>query len=158
MDIFSGIVQTLTALAIVFAAWQLLFHSKQMHRDFELLYVQRYWQLMDRRSPAFALERDPTDADRLAIRAYLQLCEDEVDLRRLGRVTDNTWGFWSRSIISQAGEAAYSSELKLDGRERFAFVAQIDLERCVGGPSGAPVDLAQVSRAVMLQHRPSVSG
>lgn len=112
MDTFSVIVQTLTALAIVFAAWQLLFHSRQMHRDFELLYVQRYWELMDRRSAAFALEHEATAEDRLVIRAYLQLCEDETDLRGLGRVTDNTWRFWARSIVDQCAAPAYARELE----------------------------------------------
>ncbi|UOE42890.1 hypothetical protein [Agromyces larvae] len=111
MEVFSVVVQALTALAIVFAAWQLLFHSRQMHRDFELIYVQRYWELMDRRSPGFVTEGRGRRTDRPLITAYLQLCEDEIDLRRLGRVTDNTWGFWARSIVDQASTSPYASEL-----------------------------------------------
>lgn len=125
MEVFSAIVQAFTALAIIFAAWQLMFHSRQMHRDFELLYVQRYWELMDRRSPEFALEHEPTPEDRLVIRAYLQLCEDEVDLRRLGRVTDSTWKFWSQSMVAQASAPAYARELSLVGAERYPLVRRL---------------------------------
>lgn len=125
METFSAIVQTLTALAIVFAAWQLLFHSRQMHRDFELLYVQRYWELMDRRSPEFALEQVPAEADRVVIRAYLQLCEDEADLRRLGRVTDSTWRYWAQALVEQASSPAYAHELdRLDG-EMYPLVRRL---------------------------------
>lgn len=136
MEVFSAIVQAFTALAIIFAAWQLMFHSRQMHRDFELLYVQRYWELMDRRSPEFALECEPTPDDRLVIRAYLQLCEDEVDLRRLGRVTDNTWKFWSRSIVEQASAPAYAEELKRVGADRYSLVRRLMASRAAHDPLG----------------------
>jgi hypothetical protein len=96
MEWFSLAVDAITALAIVFAAWQLLSHSRQMHRELEGLYVQRYWELMDQRSESFIVEGDPRPRDRRVIHAYLQLCEDEIDLRRLGRLTDNTWKFCAK--------------------------------------------------------------
>jgi hypothetical protein len=104
---FSIAIQTVTLVAIILAAWQLLFHSKQMHRDFEVLYVQRYWDLMDKRSFSFSIDQVPSDGDRVVIRGYLQLCEDEIDLRRLGRVSDNTWGFWGGAILSQVSANGY---------------------------------------------------
>ena len=112
MEIFTVVVQAATALAIVFAAWQLLSHSRQMHRDFEMLYVQRYWQLMDRRSARLVNRGIAKSRDREVIRAYLQLCEDEVDLRRTGRVTDSTWVFWSVATLRQCRERAYAEELR----------------------------------------------
>lgn len=125
MEIFGVIVQALTAVAIIFAAWQLLFHSRAMHREFELLYVERYWALMDRRSEQFALTGNPDDSDRLVIRGYLQLCEDECDLRGLGRVTDNTWSFWGISIATQLGEASYGHELELAEQSLYPQVRAI---------------------------------
>ncbi|CAO1648950.1 hypothetical protein NYA9BBAC_00093 [Salinibacterium sp. NYA9b] len=115
MQLFSTIVQALTALAIIFAAWQLLFHSRQMHREFEHLYVERYWVLMDKRSVGFALKGRIGKEDRSIVRGYLQLCEDEIDLRRLGRITDSTWQFWSGAALDQTAEPVYTAELaKLD--------------------------------------------
>lgn len=113
MDVLATVVQLLTASAIVFAAWQLLFHSRQMHRDFEMLYVQRYWELMDGRSDSFLLNSEPNEQDHRVIRGYLQLCEDEIDLRRLGRVTDNTWSFWASSIVQQCSAPGYREELSV---------------------------------------------
>lgn len=111
-DIASVVISALTFLTIGVAAIQLIFHSRQMHREFESLYVERYWTLMDRRSPSFAIDRIPVAADRAVIRAYLQLCEDEIDLRSLGRVSDATWSFWARSIIDQCSSDGYREELQ----------------------------------------------
>jgi len=111
VEVFSTVVQALTAGAIIFAAWQLMFHSRQTHREFELLYVQRYWDLMDRRSEQMALNGAPQPSDRTVVHAYLQLSEDELDLRRLGSVTDSTWTFWGTAITDQAGSSLYLAEL-----------------------------------------------
>lgn len=121
-DPFSVIVQSLTALAIIFAALQLLFHSKQMHRDFEMMYVQRYWQVMDRRSDEFEFDGKPQASDREVIRGYLQLSEDEIDLRGLGRVSDNTWVFWSTAIVAQCHEEAYAKALADTPQDMFRSV------------------------------------
>jgi len=110
-EIASVVIGALTFLTIGVAAIQLIFHSRQMHREFESLYVSRYWDVMDRRSESFATDRVPTEADRPVMRAYLQLCEDEIDLRGLGRVTDSTWKFWARSIVEQCGADGYREEL-----------------------------------------------
>jgi hypothetical protein len=104
-------VQILTAFAIVMAAWQLLFHSRQMHRDFEMLYVERYWRIMDNRSTEWRNGGDLQPSDRGVVQDYLQLCEDEIDLRKLGRVTDNTWGFWANAIVAQTKSGPYAHEL-----------------------------------------------
>ena len=86
-----------------------------MHRDLEMLYVQRYWALMDARSVHWVLDRNPTPEDRVVVRGYLQLCEDEIDLRRLGRVTDNTRGFWDESMLSQLHDPPYLAALNESG-------------------------------------------
>lgn len=121
-DALGIIVQIATLLAIAVAAWQLLFHSRQMHRDFEALYVQRYWSLMDQRSDRFALDGVPTEGDRVIARGYLQLCEDEIDCRRIGRVTDSTWVYWRGAIVDQVSTAAYLSELDTVPDARYPLV------------------------------------
>ena len=107
----SLVVQIVTALAIVMGAWQLLFHGRQMHRDFEMLYVERYWHIMDNRSTEWRNGGELQPSDRGVVQDYLQLCEDEIDLRKLGRVTDNTWGFWANAIVAQTKSGPYSDEL-----------------------------------------------
>ncbi|GHD81932.1 hypothetical protein CLV85_0133 [Salinibacterium amurskyense] len=125
MEIFSSIVQGVTALAIIFAAWQLLFHSRQMHREFEQLYVTRYWVLMDQRSAGFTITGRARKEDRPVVRGYLQLCEDEIDLRRLGRVTDNTWEFWAGATLDQVAAPAYSKELATLRRDDYQLLREL---------------------------------
>jgi hypothetical protein len=125
MYIFSISVQTLTALAIIFAAWQLLFHSRQMHREFEHLYVSRYWVLMDQRSADFTISGRARKEDRPIVRGYLQLCEDEIDLRRLGRITDNTWEFWAGATLDQVAASAYTKELATLSNDEYHLLREL---------------------------------
>lgn len=111
LELLSVIVQAVTAAAIFLAGWQLLYHSRAMHRDLEMAYVVRYWQLMDDRSPQFVLTREPGLGDDVVIMRYLQLCEDELELRELGRVTDDTWRFWSSAMHDQVSVPAYREVL-----------------------------------------------
>jgi hypothetical protein len=105
------IVQIVTSLAIFFAAWQVMFHARQMHRDLEMNFVQQYWRIMEKTSLAWRetyFQGDPvTDADKLAIHRYLQLCEDEIDLRKNARVTDSTWAIWAAAIRTTTNVPAY---------------------------------------------------
>ena len=112
VDIAGLIISALTMLSIVFAVTQIVAQTRQMHRDFEALYVERYWALMDRRSGEFERGGKPRKEDRLVIHQYLQLCEDEIDLRVEGRVTNDTWGFWERSIRAQATDPRYLAALR----------------------------------------------
>jgi hypothetical protein len=107
----SLIVQTITLIAIVIGGWQLLVQNRQIHRDFESMYVQRYWTIMDRRSRTWTLEGQYDSEDRVIARQYLLLCEDEIDLRARGRITDATWAFWGDAILTQATAAPYAAEL-----------------------------------------------
>lgn len=115
------VVQIVTAAAIIFAVMQLVGARTQQHREFENLYVQRYWKLLDEMSQSL-YEGNPDDpstpADRRVVLAYLRLCEDELDLRSQGFVTDRTWNIWAEGIRAQVGSAPYSSMLAgLDSSE-----------------------------------------
>jgi len=93
-------------VAITAAVVQLTQMRKQRRRDFEDLFVQRYWAIMERLSLA-ALEGNPSEdgvvaaADRLAIMAYLRRCEDELELRAERWVSADTWEPWRQGIASQ---------------------------------------------------------
>jgi hypothetical protein len=119
------ILQAITVFAVGFAAFQLMFHSRQMHRDLEMAYVGRYWSLMDERSLEFVRSEQVSDRDRVVIFKYLQLCEDELDLRQIARVTDNTWGFWSQSMYSQLDAAPYRNILQSLDSTMFPHVRRL---------------------------------
>ena len=105
-----------TALAVFLALLQLIHGRAAKHRDFENLYVQRYWNLMDRfeGNPWTATSVDDlVETDRSRVSAYLQLCEDELDLRRNGFVSTKTWGIWVDGMKSQCARPAYKGSLDM---------------------------------------------
>lgn len=109
------IAQFATMVAVFFAVLQLIGARAAKHRDFENLYVQRYWNLMD------DFQGDPWTAsslrrlsrgDRSKVMAYLQLCEDELDLRRNAFVSTKTWGIWADGMTSQCSRPVYADALR----------------------------------------------
>ncbi|WP_371667362.1 hypothetical protein OG985_06960 [Streptomyces sp. NBC_00289] len=74
-------------------------------KTIEDAYIARYWQILDS-FPTEALVgiQGPTplpeDAQR-AVRLYLRLCEDELELRQLGWVGGRTWDQWRPGIELQ---------------------------------------------------------
>lgn len=106
----------LTAVAVVFAVLQVVTARTQRHREFENMYVQRYWEILDRMTDRMYLNHEisrPTpDELRLAV-AYLRLSEDELDLRKQGFITDRTWAIWSEGILAQIRAPIYADALLL---------------------------------------------
>ena len=93
----------------VFAAvLQLRELSKQRRRDFENLFVQRYWKIMDDLSLE-AIECTTLDGgvvsanDKKVIIAFLMLSEDELDLRAHGWIGPETWRLWRAGMATQLG-------------------------------------------------------
>ena len=106
MNYFSLILNAITCLAILLAVWQLLFHARQMHRDMEMHFVEQYWQILSKATTewrlTYLLEAPTSAEDKRVVHEYLQLCEDEIDLRANGRVTDSTWFLWASAINTVA--------------------------------------------------------
>jgi hypothetical protein len=106
--------QFATVIAVGAAFLQLIGARAAKHRDFENLYVQRYWNLMDRfeGNPWTASSIDDLlESDRSRVSAYLQLCEDELDLRRNGFISTKTWGIWVDGMKSQCARPAYKEAI-----------------------------------------------
>ena len=94
----TALLSVATLLAVVLAAVQIRHVNRQMHREFEMQYLLRFWTLMDRRSMRYKRAGRPTRADEVLVHEYLDLSEDQCALRALGRVTDHTWAYWARDI------------------------------------------------------------
>lgn len=78
-------------------------------REHEDIYMTRYWQIIDRIGIDLRINLvDPEKIDEamksltaqqeVALWDYLALCEDQLDLRASGNVTDETWDLWGPSI------------------------------------------------------------
>jgi len=104
--------------------------------------VVRYWQLMDGRSPQFVLTRKPGSGDDVVIVRYIHLCEDELELRALGRVTDDTWRFWSSAMFDQVSVPAYREMLEKSPDDVFFHLRQL----IDAGPQYVPLTYGRVKR------------
>lgn len=99
---------TLTATASVFRVlWQIQLQRKQLHRDRENTYIDRYWVIFDQLE---ASEED-THAHGRAVTAYLSRGEVQCDMRARDRVTEEPWKIWGPSIFQQVQEPAFAASL-----------------------------------------------
>jgi hypothetical protein len=97
---WASVAQIVTGIAFVFAALQIREARKQLHRELENLYVQRYWKILDQ-MPTWGHDLRQRRV-KVGLLRYMQLCEDEIDLRSHGRITDDTWRIWSIGMIVAA--------------------------------------------------------
>lgn len=77
-----------------------------------MAFIQRYWQIMDRRSPQLVIDGKPTPEDELIILQYLRLCEDEYDHRRLGKLPSQTWSSWRDAMREQLSDPHFAEILQ----------------------------------------------
>ncbi|WP_027862123.1 hypothetical protein [Marmoricola sp. URHB0036] len=101
----SDILAVAAMIGVLAAVFQLRQVRKQRKREFEDLFVQRYWSIMDRLSTS-ALESVPhsgaiRDEDRRAVIAYFRLSEDELDLRARNWISRDAWELWRDGIATQ---------------------------------------------------------
>ncbi|MFG2794056.1 hypothetical protein [Streptomyces sp. NPDC048419] len=99
-------------------------------------YIDRYWQILDR-FPADALvAEDGTGCcgeELKAVRLYLRLCEDELELRQLGWVGRKSWQQWCSGIRAQLSQWPIAAEWApvRDGQRaphQFALLRQLDAD------------------------------
>lgn len=120
------IIQIATGIAVTVGVWfavaQLVAQKQQQHREFENMYVQRYWAIMDQLSADYRLRlkrADLSDSDLLACDSYLQLCEDEADLYEAGRITVETWNIWKSGIDWMLEQDVFRHQLENSSQDRY---------------------------------------
>jgi hypothetical protein len=95
----------LTAVGLLGAVLALRQAYRARLRQFEAMFVQRYWDILDRLSLEALRGRpvaaDIGEGDQKAIRAYVRLCEDELELRARGSISDYTYAIWAAGIRDQ---------------------------------------------------------
>jgi hypothetical protein len=77
-------------------------------QEFADSYVQRYWEIREKfpmrvRIDGYLRTGGELRLDEEQVRAiwdYLELCEDEIDLRKQGTITYETWKIWAEGIES----------------------------------------------------------
>jgi hypothetical protein len=104
-----------TAAGVIAAVFGLRQSYRERLRQFEAMYVQRYWSIIDRLSLgalASATAAHPDDGDEKAIRAYLLLCEDELEMRARGYIADGTYWIWADGIRGQLRQPMFEGVWK----------------------------------------------
>ena len=95
----------LAAIGAAGAVFALRQNYRQRLHQIEAMYVQRYWVIFDRFSLAATSKRLLTsalvEADEKAIRAYVRLCEDELEVRAEGWIGDTAYSIWRTAIRAQ---------------------------------------------------------
>ncbi|MEW2518109.1 hypothetical protein [Actinacidiphila alni] len=111
-------------------------------RQIEEFYLTRYWRLLDD-LPSDALicgdSSGQETADQKAAyvrsaRLYLRLCEDELEIRERGMVSDDTWDDWVKGMNNQLDRWPVSIEwqnirdgaLKQQTRKQFKHLRQVE--------------------------------
>lgn len=91
-----------------FLGFRQVYRGRQ--RQFEMLYIERYWSILDRLSlDALRGNRsqDESDGDARAAWAYLRLCEDELELRAACWISDSAYNMWAPGIRSQLEQPVF---------------------------------------------------
>jgi hypothetical protein len=85
---------------------------RQRLHQIEAMYVQRFWVILDRFSLMAISKRPPErticEADEKAIRAYIRLCEDELEVRAEGWIGDTAYKIWRTAIRVQMQLPAFN--------------------------------------------------
>jgi len=100
-----------TAIGVLGAMFSLRQSYRERLRQFEANYVERYWKLLDELSLDALRTADPAEispGDEKAIRSYFYLCEDELEMRANGYISDNTYNTWADGMIEQLDQPMFA--------------------------------------------------
>lgn len=125
----------------VLGAW---FSLRQSYHDrlhqLESRYVDRYWKITEqltldalratRQTPDHEVNVNPEDEK--AIRSYIILCEDEIEQRANGYITDTTYSEWIEGIHQQFSNNPMFSKVWGDTKSELTF-PYVYMEQLLGG-------------------------
>ena len=126
---WNSLVSVATAVGVLIAAFQLRTSSKIAQSEFEDSIDQQYRDLA-RGIPVDALigksvSEDKKEMTRELIYNYLDLCNEQIFLRRKKRIRKDTWVDWCAGIESNLSKEEFEkvwSEVKNEAPETFSFL------------------------------------
>lgn len=101
-----------TAVGVFAAVFGLRQSNRERLRQFEAMYVQRYWSILDQLSLdalAGSSKGSLVESDLKAIRSYLFLCEDEFEMRSRGYIADTTYRIWADAAKIQLQQPMFKA-------------------------------------------------
>jgi hypothetical protein len=111
IDALSDLAKIATAAAVIVAAWQLVLSQRQSVTNFEDSFAKEYRELAATLPIKALLGEALTDEEYAQcidkMYHYLDLCNQQVFLRKAGRISDKTWTFWHDGIASNLKRPAF---------------------------------------------------
>jgi hypothetical protein len=123
----SEIALIVTALGVLGVMVGLRQSYRERLRQFESMHVQRYWKILDQLSLEAIMASPTADAgreDEKAIRNYILLCEDELQMRRSGYISDSTYRVWADGIRDQLNQPIFKqiwAQVEEEAKEHQTF-------------------------------------
>jgi len=130
---WNSIVSIFTAVGVLVAAFQLRVSSKIAQSEFEDSIDQQYRELT-KGIPVDALigksvTAEKKDHTRELIYNYLDLCNEQIFLRKNRRVRKNTWVDWCSGIAANLEKVEFDSvwtEIKKEAPKTFTFLERLE--------------------------------
>lgn len=129
-------------------------NCRERLRQFESMYVQRYWKLLDQLSLEAVKASPAADAgreDEKAIRNYILLCEDELQMRQNGYISDSTYEVWADGMRDQLSQPMFKkiwTQVDEEAKEHRTFPYE-HLRRLLNEPTsddGDPLTMSPLRR------------
>lgn len=146
----SDIALIVTALGVIGVMFGLRQSYRERLRQFESLYVERYWKILDQLSLAAvkaSCAASVSPEDEKAIRNYILLCEDELQMRQGGYISDSTYTVWADGMREQLGRQMFKeiwAEVIDEAKEHRTFPHE-HLRKLLDEPdsgAGDPLDMS----------------
>lgn len=139
---WNSLVSIATAIGVFIAAFQLRTSSKIAQTEFEDSIDQQYRDLA-RGIPVDALigkgvSEDKRDLTRELIYNYLDLCNEQIFLRRKKRIRKDTWVDWCTGIESNLLKKEFAKiwlEVKSESPKTFTFLERLEKAQFKGDPA-----------------------
>jgi hypothetical protein len=148
--LISEIALIVTALGVLGVMAGVRQSYRERLRQFESMYVQRYWKILDQLSLEAVKAAPTADAgrdDEKAIRNYILLCEDELEMRRNGYISDSTYRVWADGMRDQLKQPMFEkiwAQVEEEAKEHRTF-PYAHLRELLGAPTSDAGDPLMMS-------------
>lgn len=116
----SDIALIVTAIGVLGVVIGLRQSYRERLRQFESRYVEQYWKILDDLSLEVikaSFSGQLLESDEKAIRCYISLSEDELEMRHYGYISDSTYEQWGEGILNQLKQDCFDFVWKQIQRE-----------------------------------------
>jgi hypothetical protein len=156
--VISDIALIVTAVGVLGVVFGLRQSYRERLRQFEEKYVERYWKLLDQltlEALRGASSGEIKESDEKAIRGYISLSEDELEMRHYGYIADRTYELWAEGMRSQLRQRSFESvwkqvqqEIKAGSASRYEYLCRImeANNKVIAGDKNDPLQMGSTQR------------